>query len=116
MMIGGAVLAGLVLIMSAGKGTVKMNSLPEYGFICVDTAKSGPEKYEKMKALAKIARFHYKNTISPGPRLYLYVEALGVFEVGVQLFHIYKRYQKVEHPLYMWRPWAIAINICGHPP
>jgi len=39
-----------------------MNSLPEYGFICVDTAKSGPEKY-KMKAPAKIVRFHYKNTI-----------------------------------------------------
>jgi len=40
-----------------------MNSLPEYGFICVDNGKSGPEKYKKMKALAKIARFHYKNTI-----------------------------------------------------
>jgi len=39
-----------------------MNSLPKYGFIRVDTAKSGPEKY-KMKAPAKIARFHYKNTI-----------------------------------------------------
>jgi len=40
-----------------------MNSLPEYGFICVDTAKSGPEKYKKMKAPAKIVRFSYKNTI-----------------------------------------------------
>jgi len=40
-----------------------MNSLPKYGFICVDTAKSGPEKYKKMKAPAKIARFRYKNTI-----------------------------------------------------
>jgi len=40
-----------------------MNSLPEYGFICVDTAKRGPEKYKKMKAPAKIARFCYKNTI-----------------------------------------------------
>jgi len=40
-----------------------MNSLPKYGFICVDTAKSGPEKYKKMKAPAKIVRFHYKNTI-----------------------------------------------------
>jgi len=27
-----------------------------YGFICVDTAKSGPEKYKKMKTPAKIAR------------------------------------------------------------
>jgi len=40
-----------------------MNSLPEYGFICVDTGKSGPEKYKKMKAPAKIVRFCYKNTI-----------------------------------------------------
>jgi len=40
-----------------------MNSLPEYGFIYVDTGKSGPEKYKKMKAPAKIARFLYKNTI-----------------------------------------------------
>jgi len=40
-----------------------MNSLPEYGFIYVDTGKSGPEKYKKMKAPAKIARFCYKNTI-----------------------------------------------------
>jgi len=40
-----------------------MNSLPKYGFICVDTGKSGPEKYKKMKAPAKIARFRYKNTI-----------------------------------------------------
>jgi len=40
-----------------------MNSLPKYGFICVDTTKSGPEKYKKMKAPAKIARFYYKNTI-----------------------------------------------------
>jgi len=40
-----------------------MNSLHKYGFICVDTAKSGPEKYKKMKAQAKIARFRYKNTI-----------------------------------------------------
>jgi len=39
-----------------------MNSLPKYGFICVDTTKSGPEKY-KMKALANIARFYYKNTV-----------------------------------------------------
>jgi len=27
-----------------------MNSLPEYGFICVDTTKSRPDKYKKMKA------------------------------------------------------------------
>jgi len=40
-----------------------MNSLPEYGFMCVDTGKIGPEKYKKMKALAKIARFRYNNTI-----------------------------------------------------
>jgi len=40
-----------------------MNSLPEYGFIYVDTTKSGPEKYKKMKALAKITRFYNKNTI-----------------------------------------------------
>jgi len=40
-----------------------INSLPKYGFICVDTGKGGPEKYKKMKALAKIARFRYKNTI-----------------------------------------------------
>jgi len=40
-----------------------MNSLPKYGFICVDTGKSGPEKYNKMKALVKIVRFRYKNTI-----------------------------------------------------
>jgi len=40
-----------------------MNSLPDYGFICVDTTKSGPDKYKKMKAPAKIARFYYKNTI-----------------------------------------------------
>jgi len=40
-----------------------MNSLPKYGFICVDTGKGRPEKYKKMKAPAKIARFHYKNTI-----------------------------------------------------
>jgi len=40
-----------------------MNSLPKYGFICVDTGKSRPEKYKKMKAPAKIVRFHYKNTI-----------------------------------------------------
>jgi len=40
-----------------------MNSLPMYGFICVDAAKSGPEKYKKMKAPAKIAKFFYKNTI-----------------------------------------------------
>jgi len=40
-----------------------MNSLPEYGFICVDTTKSGPDKYKKMKALVKIARFYHKNTI-----------------------------------------------------
>jgi len=40
-----------------------MNSLPEYGFMCVDTTKSGPENYKKMKAPAKIARSYYKNTI-----------------------------------------------------
>jgi len=40
-----------------------MNSLPKYGFICADTTKSGPEKYKKMKAPAKIARFYYKSTI-----------------------------------------------------
>jgi len=41
-----------------------MNSLPEYGFICVDNTKSGPDKYKKMKALAKIlARFYYWNQI-----------------------------------------------------
>jgi len=38
-------------------------SLPKYGFICVDTGKGRPEKYKKMKAPAKIARFRYKNTI-----------------------------------------------------
>jgi len=40
-----------------------MNSLPKYGFIYVDTTKSGPEKYKKMKAPANIARFYYKNTV-----------------------------------------------------
>jgi len=40
-----------------------MNPPPKYGFICVDTTKSGPEKYKKMKAPAKVARFYYKNTI-----------------------------------------------------
>jgi len=40
-----------------------MNSLPEYGFICVDTCKGGPDKYKKMKALAKIPRFCYQNNI-----------------------------------------------------
>jgi len=40
-----------------------MNSLPKYGFICVDTTKSGPDKYKKMKATAKIATFYYKNMI-----------------------------------------------------
>jgi len=39
-----------------------MNSLLEYGFIW-DTTKNGPDKYKKMKALAKIARFYYKNTV-----------------------------------------------------
>jgi hypothetical protein len=40
-----------------------MNSLPDYGCICVDTTKSRPDKYKKMKAPAKIARFYYRNTI-----------------------------------------------------
>ena len=40
-----------------------MNSLPEYGFICVDTCKGGPDKYKKMKAPAKILRFYYGNNI-----------------------------------------------------
>jgi len=40
-----------------------MNSLPEYGFICVDTCKGGPNKYKKMKAPAKIPRFYYGNNI-----------------------------------------------------
>jgi len=34
-----------------------MNSLPEFSFICVETTKSGPDKYKKMKAPAKIAIF-----------------------------------------------------------
>jgi len=40
-----------------------MNSLPKYGFICVDTCKGGSEKYKKMKAPAKIPRFYYGNNI-----------------------------------------------------
>jgi len=40
-----------------------MNLLPKYGFICVDTTKSSADKYKEMKALAKIARFYYRNRI-----------------------------------------------------
>jgi len=40
-----------------------MNSLPKYGFICMDTTKSDPDKYNKMKAPAKIVRFYHKNAI-----------------------------------------------------
>jgi len=40
-----------------------MNLLPKYGFICVDTCKGSPDKYKKMKAPAKIPRFHYGNNI-----------------------------------------------------
>jgi len=36
-----------------------MNSLPDYAFMCVDTTKSGKEKYKKMRALAKIAKFYH---------------------------------------------------------
>jgi len=40
-----------------------MNSLPKYAFICVDSSKSGKEKYKKMRAPAKIPNFYYLNSI-----------------------------------------------------
>jgi len=40
-----------------------MNSLCDYAFICVDTTKIGKEKYKKMRALAKLPKFYYTNTI-----------------------------------------------------
>jgi len=40
-----------------------MNSLPKHAFICVDTTKSGKERYKKMRLLAKITEFCYTNTI-----------------------------------------------------